>query len=144
MTVFRVGSCITFCCNETTIANYLSMNKADQTPFLRLLIPVVAGILFCRFISASINLYSLGLIGLLIILFSFLKRNYSLRGIFGVGLMLFLFSFTVQSYQYQAKKVSYNFPEESQSYIAKILDLPQQKSFPGSLLLWVQLHWRGN
>ncbi|HUI32661.1 MAG: ComEC/Rec2 family competence protein [Dysgonamonadaceae bacterium] len=103
------------------------MNKADQTPFLRLLIPVVAGILFCRFISASINLYSLGLIGLLIILFSFLKRNYSLRGIFGVGLMLFLFSFTVQSYQYQAKKVSYNFPEESQSYIAKILDLPQQK-----------------
>lgn len=106
------------------------MNKAAQTPFLKLLIPVIAGILFCRFISVSINLYYIGIIGLLIILFSFLKKkksNYSLRGTFGVGLMFFLFSFSVQSYQYQAKKVSYNFPEESQSYIAKILDLSQQK-----------------
>ena len=106
------------------------MNKAAQTPFLRILIPFVAGILFCRFISASADLFYVGIIGLLIILFSLLKRiksSYSLQSIFGVGLMLFLFSLSVQSYQYQLKRVTCDFPEESQSYIAKVLDIPQQK-----------------
>ena len=106
------------------------MNKAAQTPFLKLLIPVIAGILFCRFISASINFNYITIIGLLIILFSFLKNqksNYSLRGTFGIGLMIFLFSLSVQSYQYQVKKVTYDFSEESQSYVAKVLDIPQQK-----------------
>ena len=72
----------------------------------------------------------MGIAGLLIMLFSFYKKensNYSFRGTFGIGLMLFLFSFSVQSYQYQLQKVSYTFSQESQSYLARILDLPQQK-----------------
>ncbi|HTN68809.1 MAG TPA: ComEC/Rec2 family competence protein [Dysgonamonadaceae bacterium] len=106
------------------------MNRIGQMPFLKLLIPVVAGILFCRFISSSISLYSVGIIGLIIILFSFLKKeksSYVHRGVFGVGLMFFFFSFTGQLYKYRTERVSYNFPNEPQSYIGEILDLPQQK-----------------
>ena len=101
-----------------------------RAPFLRLLIPVIIGILFCKYISPSNNPFFIGLIGLVITLISFLtpkKYNYSLRWLFGTGLTLFIFSLTIQFYQYRETLISYNFPEGSTSYIGEVLDLPQLK-----------------
>ena len=101
-----------------------------QAPFLRLLIPIVSGILFHKFISPSANLFIIGIIALTIILLSFFisdKHAYSLRWLFGVGLMLFLFSLSVQFCQYRTKLVAYDFPQNASSYIGELLDFPQQK-----------------
>lgn len=101
-----------------------------QRPFLRLLIPVISGILFCKFISPSVNLFFIGIIGLAIILFSFFipeKYIYTLRWLFGAGMMLFLFSLSIQFYQYRETLISYDFPQETTSFIGQVLDIPQQK-----------------
>lgn len=101
-----------------------------QTPFLRILIPVISGILFCKFISPSAYLLFVGIIGLIIALASFFVSNkyvFTLRWLFGAGLMLFLFSLTTQFYQYRLSKVSYDLPQTSVFYIGEIVDLPQQK-----------------
>ena len=101
-----------------------------QIPFLRILIPFISGILFCKFISPSLNLFLLVISGLAIMLISFFtskNKNYALRWLFGAGLMLFLFSLTTQYYQYRLEQVSYCFPPSTASYIGEVLDIPQQK-----------------
>ena len=101
-----------------------------QLPFLRLLIPAISGILFCKYISPSLNLFSVGVIGLAIIFISFFTpthKKYGLRWLFGLGLFLFLFSLSTQYYQYRSDQAAYNFPQTKTSYIGQILDLPQQK-----------------
>lgn len=99
-------------------------------PFLRLLLPIVVGILFGKFISSSHYLYIVGVIGFVIILFSFFKPRKSyhkLKWLFGTGLILFLFSFAIHSYRYRTELVSYNFPEGSSTFVGEVLDLPQPK-----------------
>ena len=99
-------------------------------PFLRLLLPIVVGILFGKFISSSHYLYIVGLIGLVVILFSFFKplKSYrKLRWLFGTGLMLFLFSIAIHSYKYRSDLVSYDFPVENSAFVGEVLDLPQPK-----------------
>ena len=99
-------------------------------PFLRLLLPIITGILFGKFISSSHYLYVVGLIGLVIILLSFFKPKKSyhkLKWLFGTGLMLFLFSFAIHSYRYRSELVSYNFPEGYSAFIGEVLDLPIPK-----------------
>lgn len=111
-----------------------------QLPFLRLLIPAISGILFCKYISPSLNLFSVGVIGLAIIFISFFTpthKKYGLRWLFGLGLFLFLFSLSTQYYQYRSDQAAYNFPQTKTSYIGQILDLPQQK--PRSIACEVQL-----
>lgn len=101
-----------------------------QTPFLRILIPFISGILFCRYISTSIPVFYFGLIGLALLLLSFFthkKHDFSLRWMFGLGSMFFLFSLSAQFYQYRASQASYDFPSEATSYIGEVLDFPQQK-----------------
>lgn len=101
-----------------------------QTPFLRILIPVISGILFCKYISPTVNLFNVGVIGLAIILFSFFtpkKYDYALRWLFGVGAILFLFSLSTQFYQYRTSQVLFDFPPATTPYIGEVLDLPQSK-----------------
>ncbi len=101
-----------------------------QTPFFRFLLPVVSGILFCKFIPLSVNLFFIGIIGLIVILVSFFtpsKYDFALRWFFGAGLMLFLFSLTTHFYQYRLAQVSYDLPQKATSYIGEVLDLPLQK-----------------
>ena len=101
-----------------------------QTPFLRILLPLVSGILFCEFISPSINAFYIGVVALIIILVSFFKpknKSYALRWVFGVGFLLFVFSLGVQYYQYRADQLVCSFSEKSSSYIGMVLDFPQQK-----------------
>jgi len=101
-----------------------------QVPFLRLLIPVISGILFFKFISPSIYLFPLGILGLFTVLISFFiskKHSYIFRWSFGAGLMIFLFSLTIQFCQYRTNLSLYDFPDKSDTYIGEILDFPQQK-----------------
>ena len=101
-----------------------------QTPFLRILISVISGILFCRYISPPIPMFYFGLIGLAIMLLSFFtpkKNDFALRWLFGFGSMFFLFSLSAQFYQYRASQALYDFPSEATSYIGEVLDFPQQK-----------------
>ena len=100
------------------------------TPFLRLLIPIISGILFHKFISPSANLFFVGIGALVLMFISFfiIKRApYSLQWLFGGGVVLFLFSLSVQYCQYREQLVSYDFPQNASSYIAEVVDFPQQK-----------------
>lgn len=100
------------------------------TPFLRLLIPIISGILFHKFISPAANLFFVGMGALVLMFISFFitKRNpYSLQWLFGIGLIFFLFSLSVQYCQYRRHLVSYDFPQNASSYIGEVLDYPQQK-----------------
>lgn len=102
-----------------------------QIPFLRLLIPTVSGILFCKFISPSLNLFIVGVVSFAIIITSFFlskRKVYSHRWIFGLGILLFLFTLSTQYYQYRLEQVSFDFPEGKTSYIGEVIDLPQQKT----------------
>ncbi len=101
-----------------------------QIPFIRILLPVISGILFCKYISPTVNLFYIGILGLAIALFSFFapkKHDFALRWLFGAGVMVFLFSLTTQFYQYRAAKASYDFPQATTAYIGEVLDFPQQK-----------------
>ncbi len=102
-----------------------------QIPFLRLLIPTVSGILFCKFISPSLNLFIVGVFSFVIIITSFFlnkRKVYSHRWIFGSGILLFLFTLSTQYYQYRLEQVSFDFPKGKTTYIGEVMDLPQQKT----------------
>ena len=106
------------------------MSIRGQAPFLRLLIPLVIGILFGRFISSSVSLLIIGIIGVTFTLFSFFKTNkksYSLRWVFGLGLMLFVFFLSTQYFRHFREFSSYTFPQEKSKYIGEIIDIPQKK-----------------
>lgn len=121
------------------------MDVRGQVPFLRLLIPIVMGILFIHNKSSSVNLFFIGISGLILMLFSFFKSKetyFSLRWVFGAGLMLFLFFFSTQYFQHFNELSSYNFPQEDCSYIGEVLDIPQQKK--RSLACKVQLNYPVN
>ncbi len=90
------------------------------TPFLRLLIPIISGILFHKFISPTANLFFVGIGALVLMFISFfiIKRApYSLQWLFGGGVVLFLFSLSVQYCQYREQLLSYDFPQNASSYI---------------------------
>ncbi len=106
------------------------MNLRGQVPFLRLLIPLVVGILFGRFITSAVSLLIIGILGVTLILFSFFKSSksfYSLRWMFGVGLMLFVFSFSTQYFRHFKEFSSYTFAQEKSKYIGEIMEIPQKK-----------------
>ena len=121
------------------------MDVRGQVPFLRLLIPIVVGILFIHNISCSANLSLIGILGIALIIYSFFKSKescYSLRWIFGAGLTLSLFFFSTQYYNHFNEFSSYNFPQKECSYIGEVLDIPQQKK--RSIACEVQLNYPVN
>ena len=106
------------------------MDVRGQVPFLRLLIPLIVGILFSRFISSYVGLSIIGILGVTLIFFSFFKsskRSYSRRWFFGLGLMLFIFFFSTQYFRHFKEFSSYTFPQEKCSYIGEVMEIPQKK-----------------
>lgn len=103
-----------------------------KTPFLRLLLPVITGIVVCSyfpdfsFISKQIT----GATGLLLILLSlFLKKDYrfKFRWLFGVGIFLFILSLSQLQYQQQEQNTQFSFSEDGQYFIGTITDIPEVK-----------------
>lgn len=101
-----------------------------KIPFLRILISVISGILFCKFIAPSFSLFYIGVVGLAVVLIYFLipkQKSYALCWLFGLGILFFLFSLTTEYYKHRANQISHNFPQTANSYIGEVIDLPQQK-----------------
>lgn len=102
-----------------------------RTPFFRLLLPVVVGILAAALLPCkAIYMPLIGLIGLLVMLSSFFikeKQRYRSRWLFGAGLFLFLF--TIANLQYHEKeKGSYpSFQDDNHHYVGTVLNIPEVK-----------------
>ncbi len=103
-----------------------------KTPFFRLLVPVVAGILTCvLFPNGRFHPFFLSLTGWALMFLSFFlgnKNQYRLRWVFGAGVSLFLFSLAINQYRGQERERAFLFPPESQHYTGIILDIPDVKT----------------
>ncbi len=103
-----------------------------KTPFLRLLIPVIVGIVVCSYFPefSLISKHISVILGLLLILISlFLKNDYRFkyRWLFGAGLFLFTFSLSQTQYHRQEQSTQFNFSENEQYFIGTITDIPKVK-----------------
>ena len=103
-----------------------------KTPFLRLLLPVVAGIIVCvLFPNWRFHPFFLSLAGCALMFLSFFlgnKNQYQFRWVFGAGVYLFLFSLAINQYRDQERERAFLFPTDSQYYIGIILDIPDVKT----------------
>lgn len=102
-----------------------------KTPFFRLLLPVitgiVAGMLFSGILPASLPL---SLIGLSLILLSFLilpYYRYKFRWVFGAGTCLFLFSLSLYQFRQCKESIQLTPPGYGQYDIGIVLDIPEVK-----------------
>lgn len=101
-----------------------------QIPFVKILIPIISGILLYKSITPSSNLFFISCAGLLIILLSFLRNKHKMlfpHSFFGVGCMLLVFSLTIHYCHYRVEKNTYTPPQTATSYLGKVIDLPQPK-----------------
>lgn len=103
-----------------------------KTPFLRLLLPLLAAIVFSSIIPEYLNITKLvtGITGLSFLIISiFIDKEYKFkfRWLFGVGIFLFLFSLTQVQYQIQEQNALFSFSEYKNCYIGTITDIPEIK-----------------
>ncbi len=107
--------------------------ELGKTPFLRLLLPVITGIVINYFFPgfSFISTHIIGIVGLLLILISaFLRKEqiFRFRWLFGVGIFLFILSLSQLQYQQQQRKTDFTFLEIPQYYIGTITSIPEIKS----------------
>ena len=102
-----------------------------KTPFFRLLLPVMAGIvtgsLFPGLLSAILPV---GLTGLLLMLLSFFfhpKYLYRYRWLFGTGVCFFLFSLALYQFQQHEESTHLTSPGYGQYEVGIVLDIPEVK-----------------
>lgn len=102
-----------------------------KTPFLRLLLPVIAGILSASSFQGSIHAAFLsGFAGALLMLFSFftgVKYQYTLRWLFGAGVFLLLGSISFIQYRTSESELQLADPSVPQYYSGFVLDIPEEK-----------------
>ncbi|NLD24143.1 MAG: ComEC family competence protein [Bacteroidales bacterium] len=104
-----------------------------KTPFFRLLLPVLIGIiLWHKLPLLNLSMLIPSIIGLVLMLLSFFiikKEQYNLRWVFGVGLSIFLISLT--HFQYHKQEVNstleYTDNHIDNYYIGTIIDIPELK-----------------
>lgn len=101
-----------------------------KTPFLRLLIPVVTGIVANEFVHPIPSAFVFGFAGFFIMLLSFFipeSREFQYRWVFGFGLFLFLFSVITLQYRQKVADTSLGYLNENVTCKGIVLDIPQQK-----------------
>ncbi len=102
-----------------------------KTPFLRLILPVIAGIAVAAYIPVIQRvILLLALVGLLLMLVSFFLKGewqYPLRWLFGAGVFFFLFSLALLQYQEHEKRAEPNFISNEAYYIGTLVDIPEAK-----------------
>lgn len=106
-------------------------NLIGKTPFLRLLLPVTAGIATCAWFPAlTLHLHWFSITGLILMMlccFIGNKLQYSGRWMFGAGLYLFLFSIAFLQYREQERNRTFFFPDEPRYYTGILLEIPEMK-----------------
>ena len=105
-----------------------------KTPFFRLLLPVIIGIILWHKLPLfNFSMLIPSIIGLVLMLLSFFivkKKQYNLRWVFGVGLSIFLISLTHFQYHKQEVNSTLEYPDNhiDNYYIGTIIDIPELKS----------------
>lgn len=106
------------------------MEVLQRVPFLRLLLPLLVGIVVQNYIDIyrwSIVLFFLGGGCMLLSFFLKNKSQYSFRYLFGVGAFMCFVSIGSVSTFFRQDDARYTFPGISQVYNGTIIDLPQEK-----------------
>ncbi|MDL2214778.1 competence protein ComEC family protein [Dysgonomonas sp. OttesenSCG-928-M03] len=107
------------------------MERLQRIPFLRLLLPLLIGIIaqYYFHIDSRLSIILL-LTGLGVMLFSYfipIKKQFGYRWIYGIGVYIFLFSIGLFSTQTRQFKSAFIFPDIHELYDVTITDIPQEK-----------------
>lgn len=112
--------------------SFLMNALIGKTPFFRLLIPVIVGIVAGKFLPAiSSAAFPLAFIGLLLMLFSALiNHNYQFkyRWLFGSGVNFVLFSLALLQFELQEKSSQQIFSPHEIYGIGTVIEIPEIKT----------------
>ncbi len=102
-----------------------------KTPFIRLLIPFIAGILACTFLP-PMGAYGIwfAISGLAFMLVSFFiqkQYQFNFRWVFGAGVNLFLFSIALLTCEDFQNRTAFTFSRNDAFYTGVIMDIPELK-----------------
>lgn len=106
------------------------MDKIQRIPFLRLLIPLLVGIILqyhTNIYQWSIIATSVGCSAMLLSYFISQNKQHQFRYLFGVGVYIFLFGVGIIGTHLRQQATIFTFPDISESYYATITDIPQEK-----------------
>lgn len=106
------------------------MEVLQRIPFLRLLLPLLVGIVVQNYIDIYRWSIVLSFVGVGCMLFSFFIRNnpqYSFRYLFGIGASMCFVSIGFVSTFFRQEEARHVFPDISQVHNGTIIDLPQEK-----------------
>lgn len=106
------------------------MNPLNKTPFLYLLIALVAGILLQYYGLNIIWSIIVFLFGGAVILFSFLpkiNRQFSYRWLFGLGTLFIFLSIGSFTTYVKQEKLNYVLPDSTSTYVGYVTNTPQEK-----------------
>lgn len=108
------------------------MNFLQRTPFFRLLMPLVGGIVTSEYLELiPITLISLLLAAILFILWPHLQRlkgAYNLRWSFGAGIMLLLFVLGYSLASHKENSTKFSFFGQTSTYLVHLTDAPAEKA----------------
>lgn len=118
------------------------MEVVRRIPFLRLLLPLLIGIVAQYYIDIYKWSMIVALLGLTIVLFSFfIGSKYNYRHLFGLGVSFCMISVGCVSTYFRQEAARFTFPDIAAVYNAAIVDLPQEK--PKTIALKIRLEDSG-
>ncbi len=109
------------------------MDFLQRTPFFRLLLPFMLGIIVYRFVEfQSWGLWALVAFSLVLVILSFgiriPKRQYQFRWLFGCGIFLFMFSLAYLLSSENEKSTAFDQLQQKRIYRVEIVSAPVEKA----------------
>jgi len=108
----------------------MSVLNKDKLPFIWILLPALAAIIFCTLFKTIAYSWIIGLIGIALIGVSFFisrQSEYELRWLFGAGSFLFIFFLFCLSFQNRENNSTFTFSNNETFYTGYVMDIPEQK-----------------
>ncbi|MDP4272195.1 MAG: ComEC/Rec2 family competence protein, partial [Bacteroidota bacterium] len=109
----------------------MKLPTIHQMPFLRMLLPMIVGILFYQLYPHSWPTYLFGAISLLFLLFPVIPlhtvQSFRFREIFGIGVSLAFLTLGFYLSERRAQAVSYDFVKGKTFGVAEIISQPEEK-----------------
>jgi competence protein ComEC len=105
-------------------------NITGETPFFRLLVPVVLGIVaneFIEFLPSAVFFSSIGFLAMLLSFFIPKNNEFHYRWIFGAGVFIFIFSLITFQYKRKTEDSSFGSVVPQGIYKGVVHDIPQEK-----------------
>jgi competence protein ComEC len=105
-------------------------NITGETPFFRLLVPVVLGIVaneFIEFLPSAVFFSSIGFLAMLLSFFIPKNNEFRYRWIFGAGVFVFIFSLITFQYKRKTEDSSFGSVVPQGIYKGVVHDIPQEK-----------------